>query len=147
MTAPRLRWRANQPALRSLTAAALVTDAIVHFQLAHRYDLNGQGGLSQGELFRVEAGVAVLAAALVLLAANRITWALAAVIAASAFGAVLVSTYVDIGAVGPVPDMFEPYWYPSKVVAALAEGAGTLTALTGLGVSSYARGGRTKPDW
>lgn len=128
----RFRWRADQLLSRLLTAAALVTDAVVHIRLAHRYDLNVAGGLSQGDLFRVEAGVAVLVAALILLVANRIMWAVALVVAASAAGAVLVSTFVDIGAVGPVPDMFEPFWYPSKVVAAVAEGIGTLTALVGL---------------
>lgn len=127
-----LRWRADQLALRLLTTAALVTDAIVHIRLAHRYDLNVEGGLSQGDLFRIEAGVAVLVAALLLLVANRIMWAVALVVAASAAGAVLVSTYADIGSIGPVPDMFEPFWYPSKVIAALAEGIGTLTALVGL---------------
>ena len=129
----RFRWRADHLAPRLLTAAALVTDAVVHIRLAGRYDLNVDGGLSQGEMFRAEAGAALLAAVLlVVVVANRITWVLALVIAASAAGAVLLSTYADIGPVGPVPDMFEPYWYPSKVVAVIAEGIGTLTALAGL---------------
>jgi hypothetical protein len=110
----------------------LVADAVIHAQLASRYDLNATGGLSQGDLFRIEAGVAALAAVLILLTAHRAAWAIALVAMASAVAAVLLSRYVEIGQLGPVPDMFEPYWYGQKVVAALAEAIGTVTAVVGL---------------
>ncbi|HEY4024312.1 MAG TPA: hypothetical protein VGM75_36890 [Pseudonocardiaceae bacterium] len=132
MMAINFRWRADHLPLRLLTATALVIDAVVHIQLAHRYDLNVEGALSQGELFRIEGGVATLAAALILLAANRTTWALAFGTAASALGAALLYRYVDIGPLGPLPDMYEPYWYPAKVVASVAEAAGTAAAAVGL---------------
>jgi hypothetical protein len=132
MAAIHFRWRADLLPLRLLTAAALVVDAVVHARLAHRYDLNSTGSLSQGELFRIEAGVAALVAVLILLVANRITWALALVVAASALGAAMLSRYVDIGQLGPVPDMYEPFWYPSKVVTTIAEAVGTVAALAGL---------------
>jgi hypothetical protein len=118
--------------LRVLTAGMLVTDAVIHVQLAGRYDLNATGGLSQGDLFRIESGVAVLAAGLILVTAHRAAWAVALVTTASAAVAVLVSRYVEIGQLGPVPDMFEPYWYGQKVVAALAEAVGTVAAVVGL---------------
>lgn len=118
--------------LRLLTTGALVTDAVIHAQLAHRYNLNAQGGLSQGDLFRIEAGVAALAAVVVLLTAHRAAWALALVVAASALAAVLISRYTDIGQIGPVPDMYEPYWFSQKVVTTVAEAVGAVTALVGL---------------
>jgi len=27
-----------------------------------------------------------------------------------------------VGAVGPLPDMYEPFWFPDKTLAAVAEG-------------------------
>lgn len=128
---PLARWGPQLP-LRVLAVAALTVDAVIHAQLAHRYDLNVAGGLSQGNLFRIETGVAALAAALILLTANRIVWAVVLVVTASALAAVLLSTYVHIGQIGPVPDMYEPLWYPRKVIATVAEAIGIITALVGL---------------
>jgi hypothetical protein len=136
------RWRRQLP-LRVLAAAALVVDAVIHAQLAHRYDLNAAGGLSQGDLFRIETGVAALAAALILLTVNRIVWTIVLVVAASALAALLLSTYVHIGQVGPIPDMYEPTWYPRKAIAAVAEAVGTVVAigaLAGLAIG-HRRGG------
>ena len=44
----------------------------------------------------------------------------AALVAASALAAVVASRYVDLGPIGPLPDLYEPVWYPEKVVAATA---------------------------
>lgn len=120
--------------LRLLTVAALATDAYIHAHLAPDYDLvtGGGGGISQGDLFRIEAGFSALAALLLLVAATRLTWAFAFLVLASALGAILLYRYVDVGALGPLPDMYEPVWYTEKTVAASVEAAGTLTALTGL---------------
>ena len=126
--------------LRVLAVAALTVDAVIHAQLAHRYDLNVAGGLSQGNLFRIEAGVAVLTAGLILLTANRIAWAVVLFITASALAAVLLSTYFHIGQIGPVPDMYEPIWYPRKLIVGVAEAVGIITALGGL-VGRIRRGG------
>jgi hypothetical protein len=134
VTATRSRFArlGAQLPLRVLAVVALTADAVIHAQLAHRYDLNVAGGLSQGNLFRIEAGVAVLAAGLILLTANRIVWAVVLVVTASALAAVLLSTYVHIGQFGPVPDMYEPVWYPRKVIATVAEAVGTIAAIAGL---------------
>jgi hypothetical protein len=115
-----------------VTAAALVVDAVVHLQLAGRYDPNTAGGLSQGELFRLEAVAAVLAAALIVSTGRWGAWLVALVVAGSALGTVLLYVSTDIGPLGPVPDMYEPFWYGQKVVAATAEAVGTLTAAVGL---------------
>ena len=120
-------------ALRLVTAAALAVDAYVHADLIDRYAPNrAAGGLSQGDLFRVEAGVSALAALLVVLVAWRIVWVLTFAVAASAFAAVMLYAHYDIHAIGPIPDMYEPLWYSEKTLAATAEAVATGTSLLGL---------------
>jgi hypothetical protein len=130
-TRPGSRWRRLLP-LRVVTAVALLVDAVVHLQLASRYDANSAGALSQGDLFRMEAVAAVVAAALLVATTGWAAWLLAVAVAGSALGAVLLYGYADIGPVGPIPDMYERVWYGQKVVAAAAEAVGTLTAGLGL---------------
>jgi hypothetical protein len=119
-------------ALRLLTAAALVVDAVVHFQMAGTYTYAGSGGwLNEGTLFRAEATVAILAALLVLTLGNRLAYAVALLVAASAFAAVMLYRYVDVPAIGPLPSMYEPIWYAQKTLSAVAEGIGALLAAAG----------------
>ncbi|HZC74042.1 MAG TPA: hypothetical protein VE442_25365 [Jatrophihabitans sp.] len=126
-------------ALRLLTAAALAVDAWVHADLVQRYALNQSGGLSQGDLFKIEAGVASFAALLILLSARRLVWALVFLVAASALAAVLVNANYDIGAIGPVPDMYEPLWYPKKEATAVAEAVAAGLALVGFVAATWLR--------
>jgi hypothetical protein len=119
-------------ALRIATAAMLGIDAGVHAYSAAGYD-QVTGTISQGNLFRVESAVACLVALGVLLWPNRLTWIVALLVAASAFGAVLLYRYVDVGALGPLPDMYENTWdVPGKVLSAWAEGAAVVLAALGL---------------
>lgn len=119
--------------LRLSTAAALAIDAYVHADLAGRYDLNqGSAAISQGDLFRVEASVSAFAALAVILTVWRLTWTLALLVAASALGGLLLYRYSSPGALGPLPDMYEPSWYPEKTLTAIAESAAVITATLGL---------------
>ena len=64
----------------------------------------------------------------------------ALLVAAGAAGAVLLYTYVDVGRLGPLPDMYEPTWsVPGKRLSAAAELAATLSASLGLGLALRAR--------
>lgn len=117
--------------LRLVTAVALVADAYVHVDLASTYDAV-TGTVSQGNLFRLEATVAASAAALVIVLGNRAAWAAAVLVGASALGAVLLYRYVDVGVLGPLPNMYEPVWFREKTASGIAEGVGLLTALAGL---------------
>jgi hypothetical protein len=119
--------------LRLLTAAGLAVDAYVHADLAANYDPIRQS-ISQGDLFRIEAGVASAAALLILLTASRVVWAVVFLIAASALGAILLYRYVNVGTLGPLPNMYEPIWFTKKVVTVVAEGVATATALLGFAV-------------
>jgi hypothetical protein len=92
--------------LRVGTAAALGIDATVHWQNASAYDAV-TATLSQGELFRAEAVLAVAVGLLVLLWPRRGSWVAALGVGASALAAVLLYRYVDLGPLGPLPDMYE----------------------------------------
>ena len=119
-------------ALRFLTALALFIDAGVHLFLAPGYQYAQPGTVSQGTLFLLEAAAALVAALYVLVRGSRAAYALALAVALSAFAAVVLYRYVDIPAIGPIPAMYDPVWFFSKTLSAIAEGAGALLALAGL---------------
>lgn len=116
--------------LRLITAASLATDAYVHADLAPTYDAISKS-VSQGDLFRLEAGLASLAALLVLVFPRRTTWALAFLIAGGGLALLLIYRYVNVGSIGPVPNMYEPVWFPEKTATTIAQAVATATALAG----------------
>jgi hypothetical protein len=121
--------------LRVGAAAALGIDAAVHWRNASAYDAVA-ATVSQGELFRAEAAVAVVVGLLVLVRPRPSSWLAALLVAASALGAVLLYRYVDVGALGPLPDLYENTWQvPGKLLSAYAEGAAVV--LAGLGLLSH----------
>jgi hypothetical protein len=121
--------------LRAATAAGLTIDAIVHLRLAADRDAIGSA-LSEGTLFRVEAAAALLAAAVVLvLPWRRVAYSVALVVAASAFGAVVLYRYVNVGPLGPLPNMYEPIWYADKTLSAVGELVAAVLAAAGLAVA------------
>ena len=115
--------------LALIAAAGLAIQAYVHFDLASAYDGVKSSVLSQGDLFRAEAAVAIVAAAAVLLRPRRYTAAFAFVVAAAGTAAVLVYQYVNIGAFGPIPNMYDPIWFPKKTLSVWAEGIAAVAAL------------------
>lgn len=118
--------------LRVATAAALGIDAAVHWQNASAYDAV-TATISQGELFRVEAGLAVAVGLLVLVRPQPSSWVAAVLVGASALAAVLLYRYVDVGSLGPLPNMYENTWQvPGKLLSAYAEGAAVVLAGLGL---------------
>jgi hypothetical protein len=129
--------------LRIATAAALGIDAVVHWQIASAYD-TVTATISQGELFRVEAAVAVVVGLLVLVRPRPSSWLAALLVAASALAAVLLYRYVDVGALGPLPDMYENTWQvPGKLLSAYAEAAAVV--LAGLGLVTHRTHSRSEP--
>jgi hypothetical protein len=140
LTSQQRLWLSISWLLRLVTAAGLAIDAYVHADLAARYDPNqGSAAISQGDLFRIEAGLSAFAALAVILTAWRITWLLAFLVASSALGGLLLYRYTDPGALGPLPDMYEPTMYPEKTLAAYAEGIAAVTALMGLALHVWIR--------
>ncbi|MFI0405504.1 hypothetical protein [Actinomadura sp. 3N508] len=117
--------------LRLLVAAGLAADAIVHWRFAPEMAFV-QGGSIDGELlFRIQAAVAGVVAVVILTYATRWAYALAFLVAGSAVGAIVFYYYVDIGALGPLPAMYEPVWYTEKTISLVGEGIAALAALAG----------------
>jgi len=128
--------------LRVVAAAGLAVDAWVHASLAGRYD-GVAASISEGTLFRVEAGAASLAALLVLAWRRPLGDLFAWLTAAAGLAALVAYRYWNIGAHGPLPDMYEPIWFTDKV-RALAGQALALLALTPL-LAAAVRTRRRRP--
>jgi hypothetical protein len=129
-----------------ITIAGLVTDAIVHFNLASAFASNKTSVLSEADIFRIDASVAVVAAVALAVRPRRYTAAFAFLVAAAGTAAVIVYRYVDIGAFGPIPNMYDPYWQPiGKVLSVIGEAIATVTALS-LFVMLHRRAGSPTHD-
>jgi glucan phosphoethanolaminetransferase (alkaline phosphatase superfamily) len=125
---PARTWRALRIALIVIVVTGLAVDAYVHLDLASGYDPVKTSTLSQGDLFRAQSVVAILAALLLIVRPRRWSAAIAAIVAGSALAAVLVYRYVDIGQIGPIPSMYEASWYTEKTISAIAEAAAFVAA-------------------
>jgi hypothetical protein len=114
--------------LRLIAFVGLAIDAYVHFDLASGFDAN-TATISEGTLFRIEASAAVVAAVLVVAVRRWITDVFAFLVAATGFAVLMIYRYVDIGAFGPFPGLYEPIWYTKKTLAAVAEGVAAVVML------------------
>lgn len=121
--------QALRGAARVVAAAGLAVDAYVHADLAEQYDAVS-ANISQGDLFRVEAGAASLAALLVLVWRRPLGDAFAWLVAAGGLAALLVYRYVNVGAFGPFPNMYEPIWTNKKWLAAVAQALAVIAVST-----------------
>ncbi len=126
----------------TIAAVGLVVNAVIHVALAGPYDAITGTLLGQGDLFRIQAVISIVAAALLLVSLRvrrlAVFAALSAVaVAAAGLALVLVTALVplDLTAVG-LPYLFEPIWFVDKIVSALAQGialvAASATAALGL---------------
>lgn len=125
-----------EPVLRWVVVAALGVDAVVHLRLASAIQLAAPGGIGGGWLFRLQAVAAVLAALYLILRPSVAGYLVAGAVALSAFGAVLLYSFVNVPTLGPIPSMYDPTWYPEKTLSAVAEGIGVLAAGAGGWITS-----------
>lgn len=117
--------------LRGLAAAGLTVSAAVHVELAAG-PWFADGGVTLAGLFVADAVSAALAALWVLLRGSWLAWVIVGLVAGSAVLALVVTTYVLVPAVGPLPAVYEPVWYAEKVVAAVAAGVAAVCAVIAL---------------
>ncbi|EAP98351.1 putative integral membrane protein [Janibacter sp. HTCC2649] len=122
--------------LRVVVALSLLVDAAVHLRLAHGYQQSAPSGIGAGNLFRIQAVLALAVAAWVLLRGGRPALISAFAIGLSALAAVVLYRYVDIPALGPLPAMYEPVWFFEKSLSAVFEGLAALAALAALTLRS-----------
>ena len=126
------RWRRVELSLRALVVVGLGLDAYVHLHLAGGYQLAQPAGIGQGNLFRLEAVVAIVAGLSVLVRGSRPAYAMAALVGLAGVGLVVLYRYVDVPAIGPIPSMYEPLWFFQKTLSAVAEATVGLLALAAL---------------
>ena len=126
------RWSLIDVVLRVSAAAALAISSYVHFHGAHFYTSLGNT-ITQADLFYVQATIAALVALWVLVTGNRWAWLAVAAVGAASFAAVMTYRYIDVGSIGPIPDMYEPTWQTSqKLLSAYAEAAAVVIAAVAL---------------
>lgn len=118
--------------LAVLAAVPFVIDAVVHGANASSYDPAAGGLITEGNLFRAEAGVAALVAVLLVVRPSRSVWMLAFATAVTAFGAVVLYRYVNVGSIGPIPNLYEPTWQvPGKLLSAYVEASAAVISVVG----------------
>jgi hypothetical protein len=123
-------------AVRLALVLCLAVDAVIHYRLAPAMQLAAPDGLGGGTLFQVQATAAAAAGLVLLFTGTRLTYAIAGLVALSAFGAVLLYTFVNVPTIGPIPSMYDPTWSTEKVVSVVAEGLGVVLAATGVVLTS-----------
>jgi hypothetical protein len=111
------RW-----ALVIVTVVGLGIDAYEHFHVAHNYAFTKTSSLTEATLFRVEAALAVAAAVLVIVWASRWSAAIAFAVAGGGLFVLVLYRYVNVGKIGPIPNMYEPIWeVPGKKASVVGE--------------------------
>lgn len=78
---------------------------VVHFRLAPDYQLSAPSGIGVGNLFRVEAVAALLAAVYILIRSSCPAFGFALLVAGAGFIAVILYRYVNVPALGPIPSL------------------------------------------
>ncbi|MQA84803.1 MAG: hypothetical protein GEV03_09315 [Streptosporangiales bacterium] len=117
--------------LRALVVVGLAVNAYVHLRLATEWDTITEG-IGGGTMFRIDGVVAGLTALIVLVwGRRRMTYLLAFGVSAAALGAVLLYTYVDVGPLGPLPNLYEPVWFAEKLASAVAEAVAVAASAAG----------------
>jgi hypothetical protein len=117
--------------LRVVVAIGLTVDAYVHWTFAKDMTFVEGGSIGGDTLFRAQAVVAVLAAVLTLVLARWWTYAVAFLVAVSAVFAMLLYFFLDVGSLGPLPDMYDPSWYREKTITLIGEGVAGVAAAWG----------------
>jgi hypothetical protein len=131
-------------ALIGVVVVGLAIDAFVHFDLAGAFAGNKTSTLSEADIFRADATVALIAAIALLVRPRRYTAAFAFLVAAAGTTAVIVTRYVNVGKIGPIPNLYDPYWAPfEKGLSVIGEAAAALAALALLAILH--RQTRTEP--
>lgn len=118
--------------LRALGAVALGYSAYLHARLAWDRPLVTDGQLTLSGLFVAQAVVATAVVVWVLVRGDRMAWAAYGLVALASLAALLLSVVVRIPSVGPFPVIYEPVWYPDKVLAAVSAAVAVVVAAVAL---------------
>ncbi len=130
-TATAVRRRRLPLVLRGVGAAALAVSAYIHVDLAAG-PLVADGQITLAGLFVGQAVAASLCALWVLARGSRPAWLAGGLVALASVAALVLTVYVFVPSIGPLPAVYEPFWYPAKAVAAGAAAVAALAALAAL---------------
>ena len=122
-----LRW--PHATLIGVVVIGLAADAYVHLALANDYDLVKSPTLTQGDLFRAESSLAILAGLLLLIWPRVWSTVIAFLVSAGGFVLVLVYQFVDVGKIGFLPDMYDPTMSGQKALSIVGEGIAAIAAV------------------
>lgn len=126
--------------LRVLGALALGYSAYLHARIASdSTPLAADGEIRLSGLFVAQAVAAALVSLWVLIQGSRLAWMAFAAVAIGSFAAVVLSTYVTLPGIGPLPEIHDPVWYQDKVLATVAAGVASVVALVALATARRAR--------
>lgn len=116
--------------LTVIVVVGLAIQAFVHIYLAPAFAGNRTSVLSESALFYAEAIAAIVVGVALLVRPRWYTAGAAFVVAAAGTIAVYLYLWVDIGPIGPIPGMYDPYWAPPlKVISMIAEPIAAVAAL------------------
>jgi hypothetical protein len=122
--------------LRVVGALALGFSAYLHAKIASNdTPLVADGEIRLSGLFVAQAVAAAIVSLWVLLQGSRLAWLAFGAVALGSFVAVVMSTYVTIPSIGPLPEIHDPVWYTDKTLAAITAGIATLVAVVALATS------------
>jgi len=122
-------WWWLRAGLILVVVAGLAIDAFVHLDLASSNDTVKSSALTQGDLFRAEAALAIIAALALVVRPRRWTALITFLVSAGGFAAALLYQFVNVGSIGPLPNMYDPVKYPEKTLSVWAEGIAAVAAL------------------
>jgi hypothetical protein len=127
-------------ALRVIGALALGYSAFLHAKIASdSTPLAANGEIRLSGLFVAQAVAAALVSLWVLFQGSRLAWLAFAAVAIGSFLAVVLSTYVTLPGIGPLPDIHDPVWYQDKILACIAAGVASLVAIVALATARRTR--------
>jgi hypothetical protein len=115
---------------------ALGFSAFLHARIASdSTPLAANGEIRLSGLFVAQAIAAAIVSLWVLVQGSRLAWLAFGAVALGSFVAVVMSTYVTIPSIGPLPEIHDPVWYTDKTLAAITAGIATLVAVVALATS------------
>ena len=118
-------------ALRGAATLALVVSAFIHIDLAAG-PLVADGQITLAGLFIGQAIAAAFAALWVVARGSHLAWLVSGGVGLASLIALVVSVYVLVPSIGPLPAVYEPFWYAEKVVAASAAAVAVVAAVVAL---------------
>jgi hypothetical protein len=132
-----IRW-----SLTFVAVVGLAIDAYTHFDLAPQFVFNRTSTISEGTLFRIEGALAIAVAVLLVVWSRWWTTLVALAVAGGGLALLLIYRYVDVGQIGPIPNMYEPIWFAEKEWSVIGEAIAVVALLGLLGFQLWGRSQR-----